>query len=237
MVICSLSMALTELSKLSGSINALKGHLTHTLDQVDKFLLHPVKTMRDSTLSFQNEISKRHSLLEEAVLAASSISEEEFDVQGQGIVAYEDQVTSTRTSIAKLLMSLNQVASESLLNASMATTTASPMPAGVHQFDIHLFHPFLLMPEHTLVDFVTWKEEFASFYAGYGMEYHPFHQQQALFQKCISLEFWNSIHTQVHDSLLVYSSTSGPSCMRLLEETFWLLYPAFTQHLEYKETG
>ena len=125
MVICGLSMASMELSKLRGSINTLKGHLTRTLDQVDKFLLHPVNEMMwDSTLSFQNEISKRHNLLEEAVLAASSISKEEFDVQGPGIMAYEDQVASTHTSVPKLLTSLNQVASESLLNASTATTAA-----------------------------------------------------------------------------------------------------------------
>ena len=184
MVIHSLSMASTELPKLCGSINALKGHLTHTLDWVDKFLLYPVnKMMQDSTLSFQNEITKRHSLLEEAVMAASSISEEEYGVQWQGMVAYEDWVALTHTLIAKLLMSLNQVASESLLNASMATTATS-LPAGVGQFiyftptqhyleillNWHLSHPQsncqldMFSSLHPIIIFINWSPQ--SIYKG-----------------------------------------------------------------------
>ena len=231
-------MASTELPKLRGSINTLKGHLTRTLDLVDKFLQDPVnETTRDSMLSFQNEITKRHGMLEDAVLAASSISEEEHEVQGEALARYETRVASTRSSLATMLTSLNQVASESLLNASMTSTAASPRPAGARQFDVRMLCPFLLTPEHALADFRTWKEEFASFFASYGMEYYPLDQQQGLFRKCISSEFWENIRIQIYASLPVYSSMLGPSCMQVLEETFWHLYPAFTWHLEYKETG
>ena len=231
-------MASTELPRLRGSINALKGHLTRTLDQVDKFLIHSVnETTRDSALSFQNEITKRHEMLEEAVLAASSISEEEYDVQWEGMVKYEERVASARASIAKLLTDLNQSASESLLNASTSSTAASSGSAGKRPFDVNLLRPFLLTPEHAPADFRSWKEEFASFYSGYGMEHHPLEQQQALFRKCISSEFWEHIRLQIHASLPVYSATSGPSCLRVLEDTFWHLYPAFTRRLEYEETG
>ena len=186
-------MASTELPRLRGSINALKGHLTRTLDRVDKFLIHSVnETTRDSALSFQNEITKKHEMLEEAVLAASSISEEEYDVQSEGMVKYEERVASVRASIAKLLTDLNQSASESLLNTSTSSTAASSGSAGKRQFDVNLLRPFLLTPEHAPADFRTWKEEFASFYSGYGMEHHPLEQQQALFRKCISSEFWES---------------------------------------------
>ena len=231
-------MASTELPRLRGSINALKGHLTRTLDRVDKFLIHSVnETTRDSALSFQNEITKKHEMLEEAVLAASSISEEEYDVQWEGMVKYEERVASVRASIAKLLTDLNQSASESLLNTSTSSTAASSGSAGKRPFDVNLLRPFLLTPEHAPADFRSWKEEFASFYSGYGMEHHPLEQQQALFRKCISSEFWEHIRLQIHVSLPVYSATSGPSCLRVLEDTFWHLYPAFTRRLEYEETG
>ena len=176
-------------------------------------------------------------MLEEAVLAASSISEEEYDVQWDGMVKYEERVASARASIAKLLTDLNQSASESLLNASTSSTAASSGSAGKRPFDVNLLRPFLLTPEHAPADFRSWKEEFASFYSGYGMEHHPLEQQQALFRKCISSEFWEHIRLQIHASLPVYSATSGPSCLRVLEDTFWHLYPAFTRRLEYEETG
>ena len=118
-----------------------------------------------------------------------------------------------------------------------ATTAASPRPAGVRQFNMLMLRPFLLTPEHAPADFHTWKEEFASFFTSYGMEYYPLDQQQGLFQKCISSELWENICIQVHTSLLVYLSMSGPSCMRVLEETFWNLYLAFTWRLEYEETS
>ena len=176
-------------------------------------------------------------MLEDAVLAASSISKEEHEVQGEALARYETWVASTQSSLAKMLMSLNQAAYESLLNASTTTTTTSSRPAGVHQFDVRMLRPFLLTPEHAPADFCTWKEEFASFFAGYGMEYYPLNQQQGLFRKCISSEFWENIHIQIHTSLPVYLSTTGQSCMQELEETYWHLYPAFTRHFEYKETG
>ena len=44
-----------------------------------------------------------------------------------------------------------------------------------------------------------------------------------------------SIRVEVHPSLHMY--LSGQSCMHLQEESFWVLYPAFSFCLEYEETS
>ena len=111
-------MALTELPMLRGSIVALKGHLTHTLDQCDKFLMDPVDELtRGTNILFQEEITKRHGSLEEAVFSASCISVEEAEVKNQAIAAYEDWAFTIWSTLWKNLASLNQAASDSLLNA------------------------------------------------------------------------------------------------------------------------
>ena len=108
-------------------------------------------------------------MLKDAVLAASSISEEEHEIQGKALARYETRVVSTWSSLAKMLTSLNQAASKSLLNASTTTTAASLRTTGARQFDVCMLRLLLLTPEHAPADFRTWKEEFASFFAGYGM--------------------------------------------------------------------
>ena len=159
MVICGLSMASIEQSRLHGSIAALKGLLTHTLDWCYKFLPDPEdKLMHDTIILFQEEITKRHKSLEEAIFSTSGISEEETEVQGQAIAIYEDWVTSSWSTLRKKLGSLNQAASKSFLNTFMTNTTASPKPAGTtqKQFNVRLLCQFLLMMEHLPADFCTW---------------------------------------------------------------------------------
>ena len=64
-----------ELPRLRGSFVTLKGHLTHMLDQCNKFLMDPVGELTQGMIiSFEDEISKRHGVLEDAVFTVSGLS-------------------------------------------------------------------------------------------------------------------------------------------------------------------
>ena len=198
MVIRGISMALTELSKLHGSINTLKGHLTHTLDRVDKFLLDPVnKTTQDPMLSFQNEITKRHSMLEDAVLATSSISEEEHDVQGKALAKYE-KLGHIDPDLAGQIANVFEPSGFQITSKCLHDHHCR-FPKAWRSVSIQRAYASpVLVNAGARTDFCNWKEEFASFFAGYGMEYYPLDQQQVLFRKCISAEFWDEDGRTIH---------------------------------------
>ena len=138
-------MASMELPKLCESIVTLKGYLTHTLDLCNKFLVDPEDELPVAwSINSRKRSPKGMGCWRKlsSLLVALAMRKLKFKIE---------QLPPTRIGFPqssphckKKLASLNQAASNLVLNAS-ATPTAM-----LKQFDIHLLCLFLLMMERRI---------------------------------------------------------------------------------------
>ena len=226
---------MADLRKALRSIATLKGHLTRTLDRCDQFLKDPVcEQTRGLVASFQDEITKKHEALEMAVSNAPYDDDDDdeeasiADFHTKHLAPHEKRVSVSRTALRKL--------GASLLQATPLNDAGTGRPNDTRPFDARLLRPFLLTQDHSPSDFRLWQEEFATYFAAYGLDRHPVHTQQGAFRKSISTDVLSLVRDQMDGQMRVYSQKSL-SCMKLLEEAFMVLHPAFERRLEYEETG
>ena len=223
-----------DLPQLRRSIASLKGHLTRSLDRCGQFLTDPVCGMTLSQIPiYEAELVKRHGALEEAAYNAGGVDEEEAAFQNKSMAEYEKRVNDARTALRKLHSSITREASASLVDGPAIASR----PGAPKQFDVRTLRPFILTKDHTPSEFRLWKEEFYTYFSAYGLEQYAIHTQQGAFRKSLSTGLFESIRDQISMDMSVYSPSSGPCCMRVLEEAFLVFYPAFSRRLEYEETG